>query len=248
MKNVAIFIFFGFSTLAASQAISADSRETPAEKFHKEILNKNKSSQSIAPELVGNENPHVKPFASIIQSSRWNTLSIPVCWENPSPEYEQSMAWTREAAEQTWQKFSSLKFVGWQKCANSNLGIRIQINDTGPHVKTIGQYLNKMKNGMVLNFTFNNWSQSCKNNLEDCIKSISVHEFGHAIGFTHEQNHPKAPGECKKLAQGSNPDTLLTPYDPSSSMNYCNKKWNNDGFLSPMDVEAVQILYGKPQS
>lgn len=78
------------------------------------------------------------------------------------------------------------------------------------------------------------------------IRAIAVHEFGHAIGFTHEQNRADAPGECQLLAQGTNPDTLLTPYDPTSVMNYCNKRWNNEGFLSALDISAAQALYGKP--
>ncbi len=98
---------------------------------------------------------------------------------------------------------------------------------------------------MVLNFTFENWGRECRQTREDCVRAIAVHEFGHAIGFTHEQNRPDSPGECRELSQGPDPDTLLTPYDPDSVMNYCNKKWNNDGFLSEADIDAVQTLYGK---
>jgi hypothetical protein len=41
---------------------------------------------------------------------------------------------------------------------------------------------------MVLNFTFNNWSPIMKNRRKDYIIAIAVHEFGHAIGFSHEHN------------------------------------------------------------
>jgi hypothetical protein len=38
---------------------------------------------------------------------------------------------------------------------------------------------------------------------------------------------------------------MLTPYDPSSVMNYCNLKYNNEGLLSKMDIAALQTLYGQ---
>lgn len=108
-----------------------------------------------------------------------------------------------------------------------------------------------IKNGMVLNFTFNRWNPACKSSEEQrlsCIQSIAVHEFGHAVGFAHEQNRADAPGECHKLAQGSNGTVLLTPYDPKSVMNYCNEKYNNDGRLSNCDIVAVFSAYPPPPS
>jgi hypothetical protein len=48
--------------------------------------------------------------------------------------------------------------------------------------------------------------------------------------------------------QGTSGDnTMLTPYDPNSVMNYCNKKYNNDGELSDLDKQAVEQLYGTHQ-
>jgi hypothetical protein len=77
-----------------------------------------------------------------------------------------------------------------------------------------------------------------------CIKSIAMHEFGHAIGFSHEQNRPDRKGECALKAQGPNGDKLLTPYDPESIMNYCFDMYQTGVTLSKLDISAVRQLYG----
>jgi hypothetical protein len=173
-------------------------------------------------------------------TSKWPSSSIYVCWDNPETKYQREMDIVREAVRNSWEAASSLRFTGWQKCAVQNRGIRITIDDSGPHTKGLGRRLDGIVAGMVLNFTFKEWGERCQDMLDFCIKSISVHEFGHAIGFAHEQNRPDTPGECDKPAQGSNGTAMLTPYDPNSVMNYCNPKYNNNGQLSKYDTETVQ--------
>jgi hypothetical protein len=182
---------------------------------------------------------------------KWPFNFVAVCWENPSSDNEKERGWVQASIVRTWQKYSALKFSqNWAKCAPDNQGVRIRIADDGPHVKYLGKDLNGRADGMVLNFTFAAWSPVCANpdKRKLCIESIAVHEFGHAIGFAHEQNRPDAPGECAKRRQGNDGDTInITPWDLHSVMNYCNPIYNNNGMLSEFDIKAVQYIYGAPR-
>jgi hypothetical protein len=146
----------------------------------------------------------------------------------------------------SWETASAVRFTGWEKCTAENAGIHIFIDDSGPLSRSLGRYLDGVPKGMILNFTFDNWKPDCKQSHVFCVRAIATHEFGHGLGFAHEQNRSDAPGECRELSQGPNGTRLLTPYDPHSVMNYCNPQYNNNGKLSRCDVEAVQAIYGPP--
>jgi Astacin (Peptidase family M12A) len=168
-----------------------------------------------------------------------------VCWENPATNNEESRYWIRDQIEKTWEKHAAVDFRGWEKCAETNSGVRILLSDVGPHVKAFGRRLDRVKGGMILNDTFKNWGELCQKTQESCVRSIAVHEFGHALGFAHEQNRPDTPGECViQHGQDQPNEEMLTPYDPYSVMNYCNSKYNNGGMLSKLDIETAKKIYG----
>ncbi len=171
---------------------------------------------------------------------------VPVCWENPSAEFADAMEWVRDSVRRTWEAESNLRFVGWEQCpqgAGPGQGIRIQVADSGAHVKALGSRLDGVRNGMVLNFTFANWSRGCQSSREECVRKIAVHEFGHAIGFAHEHNKG-GPEACQAEAQGTDGDWSLVPYDLNSIMNYCRDNYGGTGWqLSDGDKKSVRSVY-----
>ena len=79
-----------------------------------------------------------------------------------------------------------------------------------------------------------------------CIKGIAALNSAMRSGSPMNRTDP-IPGDCDEAPQGSPGDTLLTPWDPKSVMNYCNSKYNNGGKLSELDQKAVAFIYGVPK-
>ncbi len=194
----------------------------------------------------------VYPFGAVQESAIWRKPGwtpggekpIDVCWENLAESSHVFRDWVKDAVATTWARHGMVSFHGWRECTPADTGgIRIGVRMSMAETSALGQHLAGKRYGMLLRRDFSSDSD-CVSRQETCIRATAVHEFGHALGLTHEQNRGDAPEWCRGRHQGTFPDRNVTDYDPQSIMNYCNKDWNNPGLLSQRDIATVGALYG----
>ncbi|WP_066823723.1 M12 family metallopeptidase [Sphingomonas mali] len=194
---------------------------------------------------VGREIVH--KYGYVLYSQRWDDPPvIDVCWENLNDSKPEDRALVQQAVMTSWgnKNYSKVVFQGWGGCEGPPSGIRVSVRDETPQTLKLGRKLDGRPRGLTLNFAMVRWRPiSCPRGRNVCVEAIAIHEFGHALGFSHEQNRPDRPDWCKEAPQGADGDFFATAFDGNSIMNYCNKNWTGQGGLSKLDKEALRKVY-----
>ncbi len=242
MKTRIIFIITAFSVLILTSCGGAPAPEAPA-------VEEPAAEEPAVPDERTDE-------LYVLETAIWASNIINLCWENPDQINQTERVLIQTAIKNTWEAVSLVDFIGWGECTNTSRGIRIQISDESSHTKKLGANIDGLQNGMVLNITFTNWGcvEASGNQTpcvfpyngytrEDFIRIIAVHEFGHALSFSHEQNRTDTPSWCDK-PQGPDGTMPIGGWDLDSVMNYCNSLWVGNGSLSTTDIAGIQMIYG----
>ncbi len=220
----------------------------------------NKSQQVIQETAVARFHQREEQFANVLRSALWQFGQISVCWENPESTEDADLKLIRISIADTWEKHSNVKFSGWGPCKETGgTYVRVLLADTDPEVVGgLGSEISGKPNNVILNVTFQKdpyLKERCTRSQDartKCIRGMAIHEFGHVLGFAHEQNRKDTPKWCKDFASGRSGDWTSTIWDRDSVMNYCSsvregyQEWPQRQNLSVIDILAVQKLYDVP--
>lgn len=198
-------------------------------------------------------------FANVLSSVKWQAETVSVCWENPEEAQNEDLKLIRLSIADTWEKSTNLKFSGWGPCKERDGYVHVLIADRDPEVVGgLGNEILGKAESVILNVTFQvdpYLRERCTQTRDarsKCIRGSAIHEFGHVLGFAHEQNRNDTPKWCKDFKSGRDGDWTSAVWDRDSVMNYCSsdregtQAWPLRDHLSEIDVLAAQRMYGTP--